>query len=42
MTRRPYDRTRWDRLQASCIVAAVVIVTGMPLWLALAWHVLTR
>ncbi len=30
-----WDRTRWDRLQASTIVAVLAVVSGSPLWVFL-------
>lgn len=31
----PYDRTRWDRLQATLLVVTIAVVTSSPAWLTL-------
>lgn len=35
MTRREYDRTRWDRTQASLLCLTIAVVSGIPGWIAL-------
>lgn len=32
MNVKPYDRTRWDRLQASALVLAIALAGSLPTW----------